>query len=306
MNKVRSEPEPDPADAPAPVGRALGQIFADRAPERKEQKARLRTALERHGAQFSTEAEAFGFFHYIVTPRSGGWAFKPSGKTGTTSALHFLFHLEFGRPLRAAVTRPGDLNVDQAAHELARARVFAFLPERGEAEDCLAYLRRTLRLATVRHPGPRALSGFRYFCRAQAEGKEQFAVDRLRMNALVDFDWERHPDTPEGFVRFLEFIRLELAENTTRRTNEHWAPQHLNIRPEVFEPELLGRTENLPAFFLAVAERLDRPLPPGVELDTPRNPQAPVDRDAFLDHPQARRLIAEVFARDFEAFGYDL
>lgn len=283
-----------------------GGIFPDSAPAWPKQRARLRKALEKHGKRFAGEAQCLQYFHYIVTPRSGLWAFKPSGKTGTTSTLHFLFHLEFGRPLRAAVTRLGDLNIDQAAHELARARVFAFLPERDDTKNCLTYLRRTLRLATVRHPAARALSGFRYFCRSQAEGKEQFAVDRLRMNALVDFDWERHPDTPEGFVRFLEFIRLELAENTTRQTNEHWAPQHLNIRPEIFRPQLLGRTEDLPAFFRAIAERLDRPLPAGVDLATPRNPQAPVEHEAFLNHPQARRLIAEVFARDFEVFGYDL
>jgi hypothetical protein len=72
----------------------------------------------------------------------------------------------------------------------------------------------------------------------------------------------------------------------------------------VFRPEIVGRLEDLAQFHRTVAERLGRPLPAG--WTAPRaNAGSDQSLGEALDLPAARRRVAEVYARDFEEFGYD-
>ncbi|MCA0922772.1 sulfotransferase family 2 domain-containing protein [Pseudooceanicola nanhaiensis] len=258
-----------------------------------------------HEALLVDEKDAYSFLDYIFTPADKSWAYLPSGKTGTSSTLAFLFHLTTGHPLTAHLQQLNGMNPDQAAHELHRTMVFCSLLARGDKIRPARYLQRTLKLATVRDPMARAISGFRYLCQADARGMTQFYTDRARMSALTGFDWNRHPDTPEGFERFLDYLRIDLVHHADRPVDSHFRPQVLNIRPALFVPDLIGRCEDLGAFFTAIADRLGRALPEGA-LEAPARNRGTGPERADLVSQQARQLVAEIFAADYEAFGYDL
>ncbi|WP_068114105.1 sulfotransferase family 2 domain-containing protein [Tropicimonas marinistellae] len=283
---------------------ASPQVFFRPVPNWKRQQRLAEAALDTLDGAFPDLKRTQDYLNYIFTPVDGAWAFRPNGKTGTTTTLYFLFHLEFGVPLTANVEDNVGMNPDQAGHNLADARVFSTLIARADGRPPLEVLQGALRLTTVRHPMERALSGFLYLCKSDGLRSPRFARQRLRMNALAGFDWERHPNTPEGFVRFLEYLQIELDQALAMQMDSHFRPQVDNIRPDVFRPDLVGRTENMAAFLTEIADRLSRPVPSDYDLEAARNvapKAAPLVPDAA-----ARRLVADIFARDFEEFGYVL
>ncbi|WP_238368588.1 sulfotransferase family 2 domain-containing protein [Mesobacterium pallidum] len=297
-------PRGAPPAARAPAGSGPAPIFHTPAPPRAARREAAQAFFAAHRGGFATPARALQFLDYVVTPVSGAWAFRPNGKTGTTSTLHFLFHLEFGLPLRALVQDLGGMNTDSAAaHRLAEARVFSMLGARGDGRDPAEVLAGALRLTTIRHPLDRAVSSFLYLCRAQELQSPLFADDRLRMGATTGFDWGAHPFTLTGFERFLDYVAAELPHHDARPLDSHFRPQVLNVLPQVLRPDLLGRCEDLPAFFRQIAARLERPLPPDIDLTTPRNRQDVPGRDA-LETPATRARVAAVYAADFDAFDY--
>lgn len=279
------------------------KIFHDSGLPPQKMKPRAGPFYATHRRHFSSPRRASAWLRYTFMPADGAWVFKPNGKTGTTSTLYFLFHLTTGHPLSAGLIEPSGLNEDQAGHALAEARIFSsVLARRGV--DPAASLAEALRITTVRHPLARAVSGFRYLCRSDALKSAQFATERLRMTALTGFDWDRDAGTAQGFLRFLEYLSIDLAHHPARPVNSHFRPQVLNILPEVFRPGLVGRCEDLPAFFRALAARLDRPVPDGALEGRPRNRQPGSAGDVIT--PEATRLAAGIFAADFERFGYDV
>ncbi|MEP2426635.1 MAG: sulfotransferase family 2 domain-containing protein [Tateyamaria sp.] len=267
-------------------------------------KARVKSFQAAHPETFAQPAEAITYLRYIFTDAQGLWCFRTNGKTGTTSTLFFLFHLTFGIPLKAVVRDENSINEDQAGHSLHKARVFSSVCDCGTELDFGSYLARALRLTTVRHPFTRALSGFIYLCRAHDMKSDRFLTERLRMCALTQFDWDKHAYTVEGFERFLTYLEQDLAHHATRPVDSHFRPQVLNILPDVFCPDLIGRCEDLPTFFANIAARLDRPAPQGALEAKPRNTQQISDR-AIFDTPDTRRRVGHIFAADFLAFGYD-
>lgn len=211
----------------------------------------------------------------------------------------------FGYPLTARMIETDGQNTDQAGHMLAQARVFSHLASRGDQSDPDHYLQQTLKLTTLRHPMTRALSGFAYLCSSEKQRREKFFTDRARMNALVGFDWQIHADTADGFVRFLTYLQHEIPHHAARPLNSHFRPQLKNILPDVFAPDLLGHCEDLPAFFTTIADRLSRPRPPPEATAQARNAAAQIADHTALITPAATALVREIFAGDFEAFGYD-
>ena len=294
---ARAAAEPDPADA----------VFFD-LPRWEGSKQRLAAAFGAMPGAFRDRATSDEFFSYMVTPRSGRWAFRPNGKAATTTALEALFFLEFGHPNTARIADPTDMNPDAAVHRMAGSGVFRHLHLRHDAEDLPGFLRATDYVATVRHPGARALSAFRYLCRSHRAAHPQFAAERFRMTALTGFDWDRHDGTEEGFRRFLDYVRLCNERQVGRPVNNHFRPQADTIRPDLFPPAVLGRVEDMPAFFRDLADRL-RPgaaMPQGW-ADRRANRGAPAQAGdiALLRAPGVRRRIEACYAADFEAFGYD-
>ncbi|MGY6632263.1 MAG: sulfotransferase family 2 domain-containing protein [Alkalilacustris sp.] len=284
--------------SPVPTAQA---VFTGPVASPQRRRAGLESAYAGHAAQFESRSAHDRFMSYIVTPASGRWAFVPNGKTATTSALALLFRLEFGHPLSVALDDPTDLNRDPAPHRLARQGVFRFLHERRDVASLTGYLDATLRLATVRHPLARAVSGFGYLCLSNRRRHPQFAADRARMCALVGFDWERHPDTSEGFLRFLDYVRWSL-EAAPHGPDNHWAPQWMTLRPEVFRPHIIGRVEAFDAFAAAVTDRLGH-RPDDLGSAAALNATGPAP-DWAAD-PAVARAVAQVYARDFEEFEYD-
>jgi len=265
-----------------------------------DQRAATEPAHQARPHAFATRNRLHQYYLYIFTNPRLSWAFKPNGKAGTSSVLAFLHRLEFGVPITTACDDA--FNPDQIVHRLADAQLFAQLPAHPDVTDAQAALDATLRLTVVRHPAARAVSGFRYLCRAHATGAAAFTAQRLRMSVLTGFDWERDCDTADGFLRYLDWVAAEQALGGWM-ADSHFRPQVVNIRPEILQPHVVGRTEDMATFFRAVCARLDRPLPAGAEAAPPRNRQ-PGSGTALLTRA-ARARIADVFAADFDAFAYD-
>lgn len=285
---------------PAPP--SPGALFHDRPAQGPAQAKRLEASFAALGPAFESRTEHDAFLNVLYTPASGRWCFASSGKTGTTSALAMLFELEFGVPLTARVADPADMNADAAQHRTVMAGVFRLLPQRGDVPDIPAFLASTLRIATVRHPTARAWSAFRYLCRSQALGHIQFAAERIRLCALTGFDWTRDPDRPEGFLRFLDYVETAVAHAATRMPDNHWRPQWMDIRPDVFRPDILGRCEDLRAFAAALADRLRPDAPPPA---VPHRNAGDTPAPDWLARADIRAKLAAVYARDYEDFGYE-
>ncbi len=282
-----------------------GRLFATAPLPRARQIRRVEPFFRAHPGAFATPAEALRWLGRIVVPADGAWALMPNGKSGTTSTLHFLFHLSFGRPLTSRLQPPENPNRDQAAHQLAAAGVLSPLPAAADLPPPHRLLPASLRLTTVREPLARAVSGFRYLCRSHRMQSPMFFETRVRLEARTGFDWDRDGDTARGLLLFLEFLAAEQADRPARQPrpiNSHFRPQSDTIRPALFAPDLIGRCEDLPGFFAAIAARLDRPLPEGALSAPARNVAGP-GGEALIT-PDARRLARQVFAADYEAFGY--
>lgn len=250
---------------------------------------------------FASRDTAAAYMNQIIMPHSRRWAYCGNGKSGTSSTKRFLFELEFATPLTAGLKLTSDINPDVAAHHLATADVFRPVSFMGKGLDAI---NNTLRLTTVRHPAARAVSAFLYLCRSDDESHVWFARDRLRMNALVGFDWNRDTKTASGFVKFLRFIEITIAEAGADTVNAHWRPQVDNIKPEIFRPHLVGHTENLESFYRAIARRLDRPLAPDWHAPIANRAES-TDTGSALLTPEAVRLLNRIYRADFDTFGYD-
>lgn len=249
---------------------------------------------------FASQAEAEAYLNAICAPFGRGWVFCSNGKSATSSAKRFLFELEFGTPLNASFVSQADINPDAVSDFLITADVFRPL---SHMHDGLEVFGRALRLATVRHPEKRALSAFLYLCKSDELKHQWFLRDRLHMNALVQFDWENDTRTATGFEKFLRYIQADIQRRGAAMVNPHWRPQHATIRPEIFRPGLIGKTEALPEFFKEAADRLDRPLPGSWDSLAANVSSDRTQRDSLIT-PQARKLIENIYEQDFEHFGY--
>ena len=282
----------------------MSGVFHTRAPGWEALARAAKPFRDRYGDAFGSAPEANQFFRNMVVPACGSWLFCPNGKAGSTSTLHFLFHLMFGVPLTARSQPESRMQAENGtAHQLTNSRVFAWLALVGEGRDPVAIFDSALRLSTVRDPFARAVSGFLYLCHAQEVAAPRFLEVRQRLCAMTRFDWNRHPGTQDGFLRYLDHLEAELAHHDSLPVDSHFRPQVLNLRPGIVRPHLVGRCEDLPAFFREIAARLDRPLPEGIDLDARHNRQPDAGR-AALDTPATRARVTRIFAADYEAFGY--
>jgi hypothetical protein len=266
---------------------------AEAAPGKR--KALAERAMEQHPESFLRIDEAVDFLRQVFVPASLRWAYCGSGKTGTSSTKRFLFELEFGHPLTVSLRRDADMNSDPVPHALSKAGVFRPVLQ---IANGLAVMRRALRLTTARHPTARALSSFTYLCRSDEEAHPWLADERLRMNAVTGMDWGLERHTATGFLKFLDYLAAEAAAGRDRLGDPHLRPQVLNTRPEVLQPDVVGRTERLGEFFRAIADRFDRPLPP--DWAVPHGNRQGTSALAHLLTPAAMTRLALVFAADYD------
>jgi Sulfotransferase family len=272
------------------------QIFVTEEATPQLRNALADRAMERWPGAFHRSDEALDWLSHMITPVSEAWVYLGNAKSGTTSTKTFLFHLEFGAPVTVHFEPPRDINPDGIAHAMQRAGVFRSISNLPKG---LKTLREALRLVTARHPSSRAVSSFRYLCLSDELASPWLLAERLRLNALTGFDWAVDRHTHRGFLKFLDYVEATSNQPGQLRDNPHIRPQVRNVRPDLYQPHLIGRTEDLPAFFRAIAERLDRPLPQALaEIEANRN-DASEPREDLLT-PESRRRLAQVFAADYD------
>lgn len=255
----------------------------------------------RYPARLRTREETQSWLDQQFFPASKRWLYCGNGKSGTSSTKRFLFELEFGRPLSAHLLVPFDINPDVVSHRLAEFDVFRSL---ADAEDSQEVFASALRLTTVRNPYSRAVSAFLYLCKSDDMARHWFAWDRVRMNAMVGFDWDKDPRTATGFEKFLDYIASDIQNRGLQEVNPHWRPQHGNIRPGLFDAHMIGKTEDLGTFFKDIAARLDQPLPATFTAKAANQNADSTPKDALLT-PAVRQRIARIYGPDFAQFDYD-
>lgn len=175
----------------------------------------------------------------------------------------------------------GSTGILQGWHAYARARRELFAPE-------------VTRFIFVREPLSRVVSGFLYYL-----------VDRKarllpRHEPLFRaWGYEAGGDVGRNFDVFLDYVEAGMAEDV-RRVDIHFRPQFYNLRPDLVRYDVVGRVETLAADIARLEEMFaippDRRMPPA----TRRN-QA---RSAFAPSAAQAARVRDLFAVDYEAFGY--
>lgn len=252
---------------------------------------------------FSDAAAAKRFLQLIYFPASRHWRYQLNGKSGNTFTLNLLFELEFGGPFTCRLNDTDNQHPDFALFQLPAARLMENAIGAEDTIDAVLHFP-GLSIATVRNPFSRAVSGFRYLCRSHEIGDRRFLSERIRLNALEGFDWDKDPHSPRGFNKFLDYLGRMAETEGPDKIDPHWLSQQLHIRPDLYKPDLIGRTENLAPFAKELAERLDHPLPDLSRLKSNRTKK--VSGSLFLyDDPAAIRKVRSLYAEDFIIFGYD-
>lgn len=253
---------------------------------------------------FRSPEAAQRFAQLIWFPPSRAWRYQLNGKSGNTFVLNLLFEIEYGTRFSCRVDpgQTGNLHPDMALFSMLDARLYSnALQQQDRPEAFLGFP--GLSLATVREPCSRLLSAFFYLSRSHEVGDRRFLPERLRINALAGMDWDRDAGTPEGFARFVAYIGAIADGPGADTLDAHWLPQALHIRPAIYKPDLVGRTEDLPRFARDLSARLDRPLP--ADMDGLRtNKSKRPDTRAFLTQPGVCATIEKVYAADFDLFEY--
>lgn len=271
--------------------------------ELPERTRAVQATRRRFPQQFPKDVDAREYLRSVIVPPSQRWAYVLNGKSASSTVLRFLFRLEFGCELTASADPAFDFNSARNVHRAYDHNVFQRAIYVPLSADQLLERTGIVRIAVVRHPLARAVSGFRYLCRSNELGHASFVEDRLRINAMAGFDWDRMPGTEAGMLCFLDYIEADQARFGSWRVNHHWRLQADNLCAEVFQPNLLGKVEALDAFLEGLWERL---APPGEALPGGRlrENRQPVDDSVVLDTEAVRRRVEKIYARDFEAFGY--
>lgn len=264
-------------------------------------KAAVKATRRDYPASFPGDDATEKFLFQIILPPSLRWSFISVGKNASTSTLHALYAAEFGHPLTADLTPPHDINPHAAIHTLPNHGIFGRALHQGlSMQDVLALAPLEQRICVVRDPLERAISGFRYICRSHRLGARWFARDRFLMDATVGFDWEVHPDTAQGFERFLAFLDWQIDTSGVDSLDGHWRPQTAFIKPEVYQPTLIGRMEDMQTYFDALSASFGDAVQQAVHR---KNSQDPVDISALCS-PAAATGCARLFARDYDLFEY--
>lgn len=282
----------------------MTQIFTESPALWPHQKRLADENFESSKNSFESRQAHDAFFSYLITPKSGRWAFASPGKTATSSALDFLFTLEFGHGNSVFLKDPTDLNQDPQTHRCVNCGVFRRLPHRSDIISYHDYLQNSFRIATVRHPATRLWSAFRYLCRSNREGHPMFMGDRIKMCAVVGFDWNSHPDTKEGLIRFLDYIQYIQKQTAGLGIDNHWRPQWMVIRPDYYKPNLIGRFEEPNQFAKDLIEMLDGD-PEFVPLRRNQSEGGESELPSYLADPEIQKPLTDIYKEDFQAFGYD-
>jgi Sulfotransferase family len=143
------------------------------------------------------------------------------------------------------------------------------------------------RFSFVRDPIRRCESS--YLDKIVATKDEMFRRNVRRLLGLPS-------DAEVGLDEFVD--ALEVQEPL--KMNPHWRPQYLNLMHPLIELDFTGRLENFDADLARLRELADLPDAPVTVRNVQKRPSGGV-----LDgRPDLVRRVREVYARDFELYGY--
>jgi hypothetical protein len=152
------------------------------------------------------------------------------------------------------------------------------------------------RFAFVRNPYSRLLSC--YLDRILTASSKP----RRQLNALL----KRHGEVPDN-VSFEQFIRA-ICQQASNLQNSHWRVQTDDILYGLVDFDFIGKFENLWPDMAVVSSRIWGDLRPEMaNKDVNKSPRATNAAGKMRDYYTAELagLVAERFASDFEAFGYE-
>lgn len=201
--------------------------------------------------------------------------------------------MEFGKDITTSVVTQNNISTDMSPHLLDKAGIFM---SPLQAHHNPARFEHSLRFTVIRDPVKRAVSSFRYLCRAHEEHSPHFAPLRLRMSALVGFDWETDINSTVGLEKMVSYVALAMADKQIL-LDPHIAPQTASLHPALFRPYMTGRMEELPRFLSNLAEELG-----ATEFRAPKNKMrnAGGGHNAIMVNRRLRTLIEEVFREDMD------
>lgn len=145
------------------------------------------------------------------------------------------------------------------------------------------------RFAFVRDPVRRAESAYLDKV-ATLERRPRWRLQVQRTLGLAE-----DPDHAPTFEQFVAALEAQ----PPLEQNAHWRPQHLNLMHPLIDYDMVGRLETFDADLARVRELAGLPEVP-LEVRNERPPTA-----SMLDgRPNLLRRVREVYARDFELYGY--
>ena len=198
-----------------------------------------------------------------------------NAKAGTSSILLWLHRIHTGDHdftvrnihINHGLPRPEELGWDVVARMLS-----------GEA----------FRFTFVRHPTPRVESA--YLDKVVRHPRNHWRAEIRRALGL-----SKDHDRKLTFDQFVD--ALETQEPI--EMDPHWRPQYLNLMHPLIEYDLVGRLESFDADLARIRKATNLPdVPFQVRNRTKR------DGSLFEGRPDLRRRVEQVYARDFELYGY--
>lgn len=151
-----------------------------------------------------------------------------------------------------------------------------------------------LRFTFVREPSKRVVSGFLYYF---ADRKAPLL--RRHEPLIRAFGYDPEGPVERNFDAFLDYVEAGMVEDVAR-TDIHFRPQVHNLRPDLVDYGFVGRVENLAADLARLEERLGIPSERRL-AEVPRTNEA---RSAFAPTPAQAARLRDLYAADYEAFGY--
>ncbi len=264
-------------------------------------KTRARHVTRVHKAYPEIPAEHLRLWmREIYLPADHSWALICPAHTATLATYELLFRLRFGAALPPHPQPTHGVGPDTTAETLAAASVLRPCIETLKGVDLLA---KTLRITIVRNPTDRAIAAFEALCAAQDAGTPWLYNDRLRLTAQTGFDWLRHARTADGFGKFLRYVATHCSNEAELPVNPNWRPQKRIIKPDLFQPDIIGKVEDFRAFGASVAAGLGLAAI-DIQPFAPRH-EPPLRREAYLNRATNRELLGKIYAGDYETFGYD-
>ena len=108
------------------------------------------------------------------------------------------------------------------------------------------------------------------------------------------------PEGPDNDLTLDQFMAaLEMQDPA--RMDVHWRPQHLNLMHGLIEYDLVGRLETFAADVARIREATGMP---DVQIEPQHVSKRPV-AGLLDDRPDLLRRVADIYARDFEVYGYE-